>query len=77
METYPKVNTYYCRNLNTFFIGKSILLHERCNCLGCFCKILKENNEKNSELLRSSLDTGCRNRVRFHLGRYLTTISYF
>ena len=42
MEMYPRVNTYCCQNLNTFFIGKSALLHERHNHLEYFCEILKE-----------------------------------
>jgi hypothetical protein len=50
MEMRLRVNTLLLLNLNAFFFGKSALLHESYNYLEYFCRIWKENNEKEPEL---------------------------
>jgi hypothetical protein len=50
MEMRLRVNTLLLLNLNAFFFGKSALLHESYNYLGYFCRIWKENSEKDPEL---------------------------
>ena len=50
MEMYPRVNTYCCHNLNTFFIGKKTIFFMKEIIIWNICEILKENSKKNSEL---------------------------